>query len=128
MQGHVAIAAPEGRRATPNYSLKARVLRIKQTNGLNFSTALPTSPRRLPILPLGLFFMKFRGPQALSNRRRKTIVCATEACSGISWTLHYGMVNNLRYRLKTRGKSTSSMTLTGVASGAKGRSRAMVAP
>jgi hypothetical protein len=79
MQGHVAIAAPEGRRATPNYSLKARVLRIKQTNGLNFSTALPTSPRRLPILPLGLFFMKFRGPQALSNRRRKTIVCATKA-------------------------------------------------
>src|ERR1039458_2977675 len=76
MQGHVAIAAPEGRRATPNYSLKARVLRIKQTNGLNFSTALPTSPRRLPILPLGLFFMKFRGPQALSNRRQKTIVCA----------------------------------------------------
>jgi hypothetical protein len=40
---------------------------------------LPTSPRRLPILPLGLFFMKFRGPQALSNRRRKTIVCATKA-------------------------------------------------
>jgi hypothetical protein len=92
MQGHVAIAAPEGRRATPNYSLKARVLRIKQTNGLNFSTALPTSPRRLPILPLGLFFMKFRGPQALSNRRRKTIVCATKAversCPVISWTPH----------------------------------------
>ena len=41
------------------------MLRIKQTNGLDFSTALPTSPRRLPILPLCPFFMKFRGPQAL---------------------------------------------------------------
>jgi hypothetical protein len=38
--------------ATPNYSLKARMLRIKQTNGLDFSTAMPTSLRRLPILPL----------------------------------------------------------------------------
>jgi len=51
----------------PNYSLKACVLRIKQRNGLDFSTALPTSPRRLPILSYP-FFMKFRGPQALSNR------------------------------------------------------------
>src|SRR5260370_13046766 len=36
-----------GRRPTPNYSLKARMLRIKQANGLDFSTALPTSPCRL---------------------------------------------------------------------------------
>ena len=28
----------------PNYSLKARMLRIKQTIGFNFSTALSTSP------------------------------------------------------------------------------------
>jgi hypothetical protein len=35
----------------PNYSLKARVLRIKQTNGLNFATATPISLRRLSILP-----------------------------------------------------------------------------
>jgi hypothetical protein len=41
------------------------MLRIKQTDGLDFSTALPTSPRRLPILPPYPFFMKFRGPQAL---------------------------------------------------------------
>jgi hypothetical protein len=63
----------------PNYSLKARVLRIKQTNGLDFSTALPTSPSPLPILPPRPFFMKFRGPQALSNRPRKTMVRATAA-------------------------------------------------
>src|ERR1035437_9536165 len=44
------------------------MLRIKQTDGLNFSTALPTSPRRTPILSPYPFFMKFRGPQALSNR------------------------------------------------------------
>src|SRR5258708_314167 len=31
------------------------MLRIKQTNGLDFSTALPTSPRRLPILPQPVF-------------------------------------------------------------------------
>jgi hypothetical protein len=61
----------------PNYSLKARVLRIKQTNGLDFSTALPTSPSPLPILPPRPFFMKFRGPQALSNRPPKTMVCDT---------------------------------------------------
>ena len=36
----------------PNYSLKARMLRIKQANGLDFSTAQPTSPRRVLILPL----------------------------------------------------------------------------
>jgi hypothetical protein len=35
---------------TPIYSRKAHVLRIKQTNGLNFATALPTSLRRYPIL------------------------------------------------------------------------------
>src|SRR5713226_7954536 len=46
---------PGGRSTTPNYSLKARMLRIKQTNGLDFSTALPTSPRRLPILPQPVF-------------------------------------------------------------------------
>jgi hypothetical protein len=32
--------------------------------------------------------MKFRGPQALSNRRRKTIVCATRHVPVISSTLH----------------------------------------
>src|SRR5258708_7653380 len=36
-----------GRRPTPNYSLKARMLRTKQANGLDFSTALPASPCRL---------------------------------------------------------------------------------
>jgi hypothetical protein len=46
----------------PIYSLKARVLRIKQTIGINFSTALSTSPRRVPILPRCPFFMKLRGP------------------------------------------------------------------
>jgi hypothetical protein len=47
------------------------VLRIKQTNGLNFATALPTSLRRFPILTrryIEPFFMKFRGPQG-----RKTL-------------------------------------------------------
>ena len=75
----------QGRQTTPNYSLKARMLRIKQTNGLDFSTVKPTSPRRLSILSRGRFFMKFRGPKALSNRRRKTIVCPTlngEAAAG----------------------------------------------
>jgi len=68
---------PRGRRTTPNYSLKARMLRIKQVNGLDFSTAFPTSPRRLPILPLSPFFMKFLGPQALPNRSHTTMSCPT---------------------------------------------------
>jgi len=63
---------------------QTRMLRIKQTNSLDFSTAWSTSPRRLPILPLNAFFMKFRGPQALNNRRRKPIVCPTRllTCRG----------------------------------------------
>ena len=56
----------------PNYSLKARMLRIKQTDGLNFATALPTSPRRLPILPLCPFFMEFRGPSPTDREVRPT--------------------------------------------------------
>jgi hypothetical protein len=54
-----------GRPTTPNYSRKASVLRIKQANGLNGTTATPTSLRRFPILPrrwLAPFFMKIRGP------------------------------------------------------------------
>jgi hypothetical protein len=50
------------------------VLRIKQTNGLNFATALPTSLRRFPILTrryIEPFFMKFRGPQAPPKQTRK---------------------------------------------------------
>jgi len=50
------------------------VLRIKQTNGLNFATALPTSLRRFPILTrryIEPFFMKFRGPQAPPKQATK---------------------------------------------------------
>jgi len=50
------------------------VLRIKQTNGLNFATALPTSLRRFPILTrryIEPFFMKFRGPQAPPKQTTK---------------------------------------------------------
>jgi hypothetical protein len=73
----VAIAAPTGRSTTPNYLLKARMLRIKQTSSLDLSTALPISPRRPSILPLGTFFMKFCGPQALGNRPQKAMVRPT---------------------------------------------------
>ena len=59
----------------PNYSRRACVLRIKQTNNLNFSTANPTSP--LPPLPGCQFFMKFRGPKAHPNRPQETMVCPT---------------------------------------------------
>jgi hypothetical protein len=58
------------------------MLRIKQTNGLDFSTAMPTSPTppsQSPTSRLVLFFMKFRGPQALSNRPQKAMVCPTMA-------------------------------------------------
>jgi hypothetical protein len=73
-QGHVAIAAPDGRRTTPNYSRRARMLRIKQTNGLNISTANTTSPAHaFVMMPLCEFFMKFRGPKAHSNRPQKTV-------------------------------------------------------
>jgi len=51
------------------------MLRIKQTNSLDFSTAWSTSPHHLPILPLNPFFMKFRGPQAPNNRPQETMVC-----------------------------------------------------
>jgi len=54
------------------------MLRIKQANGFDFSTALPTSPRRLLILSHYAFFMKFRGPQALSNRPQTTMACPTK--------------------------------------------------
>src|SRR5664280_3492495 len=75
-QGHVAIAAPDGRRTTPNYSRRARVLRIKQANGLNISTAKTTSPAHaFVMMPLCEFFMKFRGPQAHPNRPQKTMAC-----------------------------------------------------
>jgi hypothetical protein len=40
---------PSGRRTTPNYSRRARMLRIKQTNDLDFFTVKPTLP--LPPLP-----------------------------------------------------------------------------
>ena len=33
---------PRGRRTTPNYSRRARMLQIKQANDLNFFTATPT--------------------------------------------------------------------------------------
>ena len=57
---------PSGRRTTPNYSRRARMLRIKQANDLNFFTVKPTSPL-LP-LPGCQFFMGFRGPKAHPNR------------------------------------------------------------
>jgi hypothetical protein len=66
----------------PIYSLKACMLRIKQTNGLDFSTVMPTSPSPpSPFCQPAQFFMKFHGPQALYNRRQKTIVCPTTARS-----------------------------------------------
>jgi hypothetical protein len=70
-QGHVAIAAPDSRPTTPNYSRRARMLRIKQANSLNFSTVPSTSPTPASVMmPLCRFFMKFRGPKAHSNRLR----------------------------------------------------------
>jgi hypothetical protein len=63
----------------PNYSRRARVLRIKQTNGLNISTAKTTSPAHaFVMMPLWQFFMKFRGPKAHPNRPQKTMVCPTK--------------------------------------------------
>jgi len=59
---------PRGRRATPNYSRRARMLLIKQINDLDFFTVRPTLP-----LPPSLecqFFMSFRGPKAHLNRSR----------------------------------------------------------
>jgi hypothetical protein len=75
-QGHVAIAAPDRRPTTPNYSRRARMLRIKQANDLNFFTATPT----LPLLPLPgcQFFMNFRGPKAHHNRPRTAMACPAE--------------------------------------------------
>ena len=70
-QGHVAIAAPDGRRTTPNHSRRARMLRTKQANSLNFSTVPSTSPTPASVMmPRGRFFMQFRGPKAHSNRLR----------------------------------------------------------
>ena len=46
-QGHAAIDAPAGE-PTPNGSHKNGVLRIKQTNGLTFSTVWTTLP--LPLI------------------------------------------------------------------------------
>ena len=43
--------SPKERRPTPNYSRKARMLRIKQTNGLNFSTAKPTLSSASTVMP-----------------------------------------------------------------------------
>jgi hypothetical protein len=48
MQGHVAIAAPAGGGGDAQLFAQTRMFRIKQTNSLDFSTALPTSPRRYP--------------------------------------------------------------------------------
>ena len=62
----------------PIYSLKAHMLRIKQTIGLDFSTALSTSPSPIPFCHPAEFFMKFRGPQALYNRPQKTMVRPTK--------------------------------------------------
>ena len=57
---------PRGRRTTPNYSRRARMLLIKQINDLDFFTVRPTLP--LPPLPGCQFFMSFRGPKAHHNR------------------------------------------------------------
>jgi metal-dependent amidase/aminoacylase/carboxypeptidase family protein len=66
----------------PNYSRRARVLRIKQTNGLNISTAKTTSPAHaFVMMPLWQFFMKFRGPAAHPNRPQKAMVCPTPVTS-----------------------------------------------
>ena len=74
-QGHVAIAAPDGRPTTPNYSRRARMLRIKQANSLNFSTVPSTSPTPASVMmPLCRFFMKFRGPKAHTNRLRNHLI------------------------------------------------------
>jgi len=62
----------------PIYSLKAHMLRIKQTIGLDFSTALSTSPSPILFCHSAEFFMKFRGPQALYNRPQKTMVRPTK--------------------------------------------------
>ena len=57
---------PRGRRTTPNYSRRARMLLIKQINDLDFFTVRPTLP--LPPSPGCQFFMAFRGPKAHPNR------------------------------------------------------------
>jgi len=67
MQGHGLSPLPKETNDAQLFA-QTRMLRVKQINGLNFATALPTSSRRFPILPPGLFFMKFRGPQVLGNR------------------------------------------------------------
>src|ERR1035441_5054381 len=77
MQGHVAIAAPAGGDGDAQLFAQTRMFRIKQTNSLDFSTALPTSPRRYPHSATPHFFMKFRGPQALPNRPRNAMVRPT---------------------------------------------------
>jgi hypothetical protein len=74
----VAIAAPGGRRTTPNYSRRASVLRIKQTNSHNISPAKTTSrAHAFVMMPLCEFFTNFRGPQAHPNRPHKAMVCPT---------------------------------------------------
>src|ERR1700736_6135763 len=105
MQGHVAIAAPkEGRRRPIIRSKRA----CSGSNRRTVSTSpLPCRPRRAafpfwhePVFheipraagpiqqttkndrlshEFSCFFMNFRGPQALTNRRQKAIVCPTSA-------------------------------------------------
>jgi hypothetical protein len=85
---------PRGRRTTPNYSRRARMLLIKQINDLDFFTVRPTLP--LPPLPGCQFFMSFRGPKAHHNRSHTSdtgcsdrVDCALQPCypltTGSAW-------------------------------------------
>jgi hypothetical protein len=69
----------------PNYSRRARMLRIKQANSLNFSTVPSTSPTLAFIMmPPCRFFMKFRGPKAHANRLRNLETQITSGCDFVA--------------------------------------------
>jgi hypothetical protein len=79
-QGHVAIDAPS-EEATPIHSLK-RAHAPDQTDErpllLHCPDDLAAPPTYREYHSLWPFFMKFRGPTALEDRRHKTIVCPTD--------------------------------------------------
>jgi hypothetical protein len=61
----------------PIYSLKARLFRIKQANGLNLSTALTTSPSRFTYSAALFVFHQISRPAGPGKQATRTDACPT---------------------------------------------------
>src|SRR6266550_8284247 len=91
-QGHGLSPLPPGENNDAQLSAQSRTLRIRQSCGLNFSSANSTSLLRAVAILLWVIFIRFRGPQALNDN----LVCPSpgrtlrrsETRSTAVWSCH----------------------------------------